>query len=405
MGKSKLQLYLALSSYLVGSLSSGIFTFILSLYILRLTGSSLAFSVILLLEPMALLVSSPFVGSVVDRAERKCVVIWAQSVSIGVVLVAIAAFSFVSTTQFQLIMAAFLVFCLTLCDNFQKVAYKAATVNLVEKTDYQRLIAGEQTVVALMMLLAPILGGILFPLLSLTQAMVVEIFGEALVLVLLAKLSFNAFGEKFVSSADNKRGRGFLLGLTYIGQDKILVALLLFGVLANLALSALIIGEPIVLLQQYHVSPKIYGGVEACLALGMILGSVLMEIFAVKGDKCSYTAKVGLLITVVFLMLALISFSDHRLWIIVIFAIGLGLLGIAICLANTPYMLHMRTKVDLKHQGRINATADAITSIALPVGLGLFGLLFNYFPAGLIFFGAGIVVLVASLWLAQQGNI
>lgn len=174
---------------------------------------------------------------------------------------------------------------------------------MVAQTDHQRLIAGEQLVVALMMLVAPILGGILFPVLTLQQAMLVEVVGEALVILLLAKLSFTAFGETFVPSNDEKDWHGFRRGLEYIGQDKILVALLSFGVLANLALSAVIIGEPVVLLQQQHLSTQVYGWIEASLALAMISGSALMGVFSVTGATRSYTAKVGFLITLVFVSL------------------------------------------------------------------------------------------------------
>lgn len=266
------------------------------------------------------------------------------------------------------------------------------------------MIAGEQLVAALMMLVAPILGGILFPVLTLQQAMLVEVVGEALVILLLAKLSFTAFGETFVPSNDEKDWHGFRRGLEYIGQDKILVALLSFGVLANLALSAVIIGELVVLLQQQHLSTQVYGWIEASLALAMISGSALMGVFSVTGATRSYTAKVGFLITLVLSLLALACLGEQRLWISVVFAVGLCLLGNAICLANTPYMLHMRTKVALKRQGRINATADALTSIASPVGLGLFGFLFKYLPAGTIFLAASLVVLLASIKLAKQGK-
>ncbi|MBD5069628.1 MAG: MFS transporter [Lactobacillus sp.] len=87
-------------------------------YILRVTGSSLAFSVILLLSPVALLVSSPFVGTIVDRTARKRVVLWAQSASILVVLVMYGAFSLVKAPLLQVVVAGSVVFCLTLCDNF-----------------------------------------------------------------------------------------------------------------------------------------------------------------------------------------------------------------------------------------------------------------------------------------------
>lgn len=404
MGKSKYQLVLSLSSYLAGNLSSGIFTFVLSLHIFHITSSSFAFAMILLLEPVALLLSSPFVGAIVDRNKRKSVVLLAQSTSVGVVLLAIVLFELVKATLGQVFMASALVFFLTVCDNFQKVAYRSATVNLVDREDHERLIVGEQLVSALMMLATPILGGMLYPILSLTQAMLVEMLGEVLVIVLLAKLSFTAFGKEFIPDVEAKNWHSFSKGLKYISQDQTLMALLFFGVLANLVLAAVIIGEPVVLLQQRHISTQVYGWIEACLAIGMIVGSVLVGVFRIKGDKRSYTAKVGMLITGIFLFLAMGSFVQQKLWIGIVFALSLCFLGCAICLANIPYTLHMRTKIDVQKQGRINATAGALISLASPIGLAVFGILFNFLSAETIFFCAGIVMLIVSLKLFRESK-
>ena len=104
-------------------------------------------------------------------------------------------------TRFQtplgsVIIAGTLAFWLTLCDDFQTIAYKASTLNLVAKDDHQKLIVGEQTISALMMLVAPILGGVLYPIFTLRQIMFCEIVGEALVFFSLLRLDFKAFGRE-----------------------------------------------------------------------------------------------------------------------------------------------------------------------------------------------------------------
>lgn len=171
MGKtgdfSKKQLHLSLGSYFIGNFSSGIFNFILSLYVLKVTDSSFSFSLILMLGPLATILGSPLVGQMVDRYPHKNIALGAQFSSILIVSLSMLLFTRFQTPLGSVIIAGTLAFWLTLCDDFQTIAYKASTLNLVAKDDHQKLIVGEQTISALMMLVAPILGGVLYPIFTL----------------------------------------------------------------------------------------------------------------------------------------------------------------------------------------------------------------------------------------------
>ncbi len=376
MGKtgdfSKKQLHLSLGSYFIGNFSSGIFNFILSLYVLKVTDSSFSFSLILMLGPLATILGSPLVGQMVDRYPHKNIALGAQLSSILIV---------------------------SLCDDFQTIAYKASTLNLVVKADHQKLIVGEQTISALMMLVAPILGGVLYPIFTLRQIMFCEIVGEALVFFSLLRLDFKAFGREARTDKQENILSGIVAGMGYIKEDRLLRTLLIFGVVANLVLTAVEVGDPIVLVKDLGVSAHTYGWIMSSLALGMIVGSVLMGNVKVAQGKCRFTAKVSFLMVISLLAMATVLLYKSTLLVSTVFTVSLFLLGLAICLANVPYALHMRTEVAMEKQGRINATSAAILELASPLGLFFFGTLFQYLAPGAIFFLASIILAGVGSWL------
>lgn len=403
MGKtkdfSKKQLHLSLGSYFIGNLSSGIFNFVLSLYVLKATDSSFSFSLILMLGPLATILGSPLVGQVVDRYPHKSIALAAQLSSILLVSLSMLLFTKFQTTLGIVLIAGALAFWLTLCDDFQTIAYKASTLNLVAKADHQKLITGEQTISALMMLVAPILGGVLYPVFTLKQIMFLEVVGEAWVFFSLLRLDFTAFGSETRTDKRENILSGSFAGLRYIKEDQLLKALLIFGVVANLVLTAVEVGDPVVLVKDLGVSAHAYGWIMSSLALGMIVGSILMGNIKVKQGKCRFTAKVSFLMVVSLLAMALVLLYSSTLLVSAVFTLSLFLLGSAICLANVPYALHMRTEVAVEKQGRINATAAAILELASPLGLFVFGTLFQYLSPGAIFFFASVILAVVGSWL------
>lgn len=403
MGKtgdfSKKQLHLSLGSYFIGNFSSGIFNFILSLYVLKVTDSSFSFSLILMLGPLATILGSPLVGQMVDRYPHKNIALGAQFSSILIVSLSMLLFTRFQTPLGSVIIAGTIAFWLTLYDDFQTIAYKASTLNLVAKADHQKLIVGEQTISALMMLVAPILGGVLYPIFTLRQIMFCEIVGEALVFFSLLRLDFKAFGREARTDKQENILSGIVAGMGYIKEDRLLRTLLIFGVVANLVLTAVEVGDPIVLVKDLGVSAHTYGWIMSSLALGMIVGSVLMGNVKVAQGKCRFTAKVSFLMVISLLAMATVLLYKSTLLVSTVFTVSLFLLGLAICLANVPYALHMRTEVAMEKQGRINATSAAILELASPLGLFFFGTLFQYLAPGAIFFLASIILAGVGSWL------
>lgn len=98
-----------------------------------------------------------------------------------------------------------------------------------------------------------------------------EIVGEALVFFSLLRLDFKAFGREARTDKQENILSGIVAGMGYIKEDRLLRTLLIFGVVANLVLTAVEVGDPIVLVKDLGVSAHTYGWIMSSLALGMIV--------------------------------------------------------------------------------------------------------------------------------------
>ena len=105
------------------------------------------------------------------------------------------------------------------------------------------------------------------------------------------------------------------------------------------------------------------------LALGMIVGSGFDGKCQSSAWKMSFYGKVSFLMVISLLAMATVVLYKSTLLVSTVFTVSLFLLGLAICLANVPYALHMALEVAMEKQGRINATSAAILELASPLGL------------------------------------
>ncbi|STY43475.1 H+ Antiporter protein [Listeria grayi] len=81
--QSQQQVFKFLLSMLTGNLGSSILTFIIGLLILKSTDSAIQFGISQVIGPLVALLLLPFTGSMIDKFDKKKVLIAAQFLSIG----------------------------------------------------------------------------------------------------------------------------------------------------------------------------------------------------------------------------------------------------------------------------------------------------------------------------------
>ncbi len=261
---------------LISLFGSKLTSFALGVWVYQNTGSVTQFALISFFTMLPGLVIFPLAGALVDRCDRRWVMIISDSVA-GLSTLCIALL--VVTGQLQIWHIYLAATISSLSSAFQWPAYAAATTLLVPKKHLSRASGMAQLSQALARFLSPICGGFLVILIQLRGVILLDLatFLFALVTLLIVKF------PKPKTTVTGKLGRGSLLqesiyGWSYIKARRGLMGLLMFFSIGNFAVSiAQVLFTPLVL---SFTSANVLGMVLSIGGSGMLIASIVMSIWA-----------------------------------------------------------------------------------------------------------------------------
>lgn len=261
------------SGQLVSTIGSGLTGFALGVWIYQETGSTMLFAMNMLAFAIPTLIMSPFAGALVDRYDRRWMMILSDTgAGLSTLVVAILLFTnnleiwhiFIATA----FNAAF--------TSFQWPAYSAVTSLLVPKEQLGRASGMVQIGQAVSQLLAPAAAGAMLVTVGLEGVILVDFvtFSFAVVTLLLVRV------PKPAATAEGEASKGTIwqeaaFGWKYIVSRSGLLGLLLVFAFFNLFSS--ITGPLIAPLILDMTSAEVLGILASIVGLGMLVGTLLMS--------------------------------------------------------------------------------------------------------------------------------
>lgn len=406
------KLYIIIS-HLFGRLGSGIFSFGIGLMILRETGSASNFGFSQIIGPVVSLLLLPLTGSVIDRLNHKKIVITAQICSIGGILLFLAADRTALLPRLSLIYILLTI--LAVADLFLETTYESSMVNMVAADDVQQILSIKQIVRTVCMIAAPILGALLYQLLSFEFFISLEIASEIITLLLVFGIHFYMFQESPKTEKDEAEQpealsglRGMLTmfkeGLDFIKASPMLNFLMIFSMLINFLIAGVTAGLPFVQIQVFRLTDTEYGITEAAFAAGLLAVSITLA-GRKEMDKPMYQA--WRLIMVVFgLLLGIAGLIYGRLPHTLNFGMLtalLAVLGGLIGMINIPLNLWSIKNIPSKMQGRVFNLMGTSSQLLMPLGILLFGFLLDYpVRSDLLFAVLAVAGMVLTFFLPRM---
>ena len=320
---------------LISLIGSGLTSFALAVWIFEQTGEATPFALTMLFAALPRILISPLAGVVVDRYNRRWVMILADTgdalVTLAVVLILL--FGTLQVWHIYLIALVSSIFAA-----FQEPAYTASISMLVPKKDLARANGMVQMGQALEMLLAPLAAGALFVTIGLPGIIMIDVgtYGFAIAALLLVHIPQPKKlqeGELEIRSL----WKDIRFGWSFLRARIGLLGLLFFFALVNFLLNfAAVVQGPMVL---SFTDARVLGILQTTLGAGMLLGSLVMSVWG--GPKKRIQAVFG------FIALAAIglAFAGIRPSPPIIGA-GLFLLTFSVPLASGPSQAIFQSKVD-----------------------------------------------------------
>ena len=364
--KNKLnrQFLILWTGQLLSKTGSGISAFAIGIYILNKTGSTTAFSMLLLAAFLPSVLLNPVGGIIADRKDRRFLIALGDSGSAAGVLI-IALSLFVNGNYILLFTGVSLI---SVFSALHSPAYKASATDMLDESLYSKAAGMMQLAEASKYIISPAVAALLSGKISLTAILGIDLV-TFIIAALTALLSRGSAENKRNYSANTGKKaftNDLISGILFILSKKEIVRLLsaitfitfLTGVLQVLFTPILISAS----------DSKTAGIVQSLSASGMIIGSIFISL---SGKKRDHIKSLKLSIAAAGLFFFMTGFCNG------IPAITLSAFCLYITLPsiNTDIDVLFRMKIDNGFQGRVWALISFITQTGMIVSFAAAGFL------------------------------
>ena len=369
---------------LVSVLASSMTQFALTIWAYQETGSATALGIINTSFIVPFLLLSPIAGVLVDRHNRKLMMMVSDLTAVTATAGILILNALGILEIWHLYIAAVIN---GLGNTFQWPAYSAAISTMVPKENYSRANGMMSLIESGPAVLAPILAGILLPIIKLTGILVIDVT-TFFVAIFALTLVHVPQPEKTVEGQAEGGGifREALYGFKYIFARRGLLGLLIFFIILNFIIGLSISLFSPFILERTDQSSEILGIVTSANAIGAVIGGLLISLWG-GFKKRMNSIFLGEALTGLFLLVIFGLGRSLPVWIV-----GVVIGGIFPIFTNGASQAIWQAKVAPDVQGRVFSARRMIAWSVGPITPILAGLLADYVtePA-----------MTGNTWLAQ----
>ena len=331
---------------------SGMTSFALGVHTYQQTGSATFFALITLFATLPGILISPLAGVVVDRFNRRTIMILSDT---GSALATLALALLFWSDHLALWHIYLLVGINSFCGGFQLPAAQAAITQLVPKAFYGRASGMIQMSRGMQFIVSPVLAGSLMGIIGLPGILMVDLATFLFGISLLLGIHIPSLDQAQSASGSSGWGTQIWDGVRYLAGRPGMVVLIGVIAVGNLMIGFLVVlVAPMILA---FTTEKVLGIMNSLSALGMMVGSVLVS---VKGLPKSLIPSLFLFMMIGGLGLAAMGFWTHPLPI----TVACFLFFFAMPFVNACQETIWRRKIEFDMQGRVFALTRMIVASA-----------------------------------------
>ena len=348
----------------ISLLGSQMVQFALIWWLTKTTESATVLTTATLVGILPSVVLGPFVGTLVDRWNRRKILIIADSSIAIVTLILVYLFSIELVDIWIIYLMLFL---RALGGGFHGPAMAASTSLMVPDEHLTRIQGVNQTLYAGLNIVSAPLGALLLDLLDVKGVLLIDVFSALFAIVPLFFISIPQPEKKSVSQEKNmikSVWQDFLEGLRYVKKWPGLLFLIVMALSINMIITPAFSLLPLLVRSHFGGDALQLGWLNSSFGIGAIVGGVLLGIWGGFKKKI-HTSLLGLILLAV--GLAVMGFTPGTLLPMAI--AGIFIVGIGIPLANGPLNAIVQAAVDPAMQGRVFTLLSSLATAMSPLGL------------------------------------
>jgi DHA3 family macrolide efflux protein-like MFS transporter len=363
------------------------------------TQSGVLMTIFTIATTIPLVLISPFGGVWADRYNKRFMVC-APDAFIAVITLVIAL-SFVFGAD-NLILLFTCTVVRTFGQGIQMPAVNALIPEIVPEKHLLRVNGINSSIQSVMFIASPALGGLFLSFLPIQSVLFVDvitaIIGIGIVLFLVkTPTEKKSISFRLENIAPNTKSYFADLkdGMKYIRTHSFLKRLFFLFAMFSILISPAALLTPLQVARDFGPQVWRLSALEVCFSAGMIVGGIIIASWGGFKNK---------VFTIAF-CLAFTAITTVGLGLATNFVLYLAITlieGLLLPFGETPIMTILQTKVDKEYMGRVFSVSTIIGSVAMPIGMCLFGPLGDIIKIDYLLIATGVLMVILSIIVATD---
>ncbi|AMO34060.1 MFS transporter [Lysinibacillus sphaericus] len=393
--KATYHLWTFTASKMIAMLGANVMAFGFSLYILAMTGSAMSFATNMICSVLPRALVAPLAGYVADNFSKKRTILLAQA---GTILTVGGLLIYTETVGMSVYAIYIATVFNTICSAFSGVTFSSAIATLVNPERLQRAMSFNQLSMSVAAIGGPVIGGMMYGFFNIDIFLMVNIVAYIMAFCLEATMDFKLYSTRGEDVKKEKVWEGLKGGFHYIKQRKVIKTIMWVALWINLFFSAIAVGGTYIIIELLKVKSTHFGFIEASGAAGMLIASLY---FATRPEVKAPLrfSKISLLLLAGSLALAIIplvtNFSYIAIvifYLIIYFIFAIFEMGI-----NMPIGVYMQKIISEEFRGRVFGLMETMAMSMMPIGMVVYGVLYDAIPATIILPVTSVIIMTISL--------
>jgi DHA3 family macrolide efflux protein-like MFS transporter len=349
----------------VSMIGSSLAQFAITWWLTKATGSATVLATATLVSTLPGVVLGPLAGVLVDRWNRRLLIMLADGVAALGAALLMLLFWAGTIAIWHLYVVAFV---RAIAGLFHFSSVQASTSLMVPEEQLARVAGLNQALQGVNMVVAPPLGALLLELLSLPWMMAIDVVTAFIAIGLVFLIDIPQPQVALPSTARPTIWADLGVGLRYIWQWPGLLFVLTLSSLLNFILNPAFSLLPILVTRHFRGNALQFATLDTTLGLGFIAGGLLLSVWGGFRRRI-YTVLVGLVGMSLGTLLIGIAPANGYWWAVG----GIAIFGVLNPIANGPFMAIVQAVVMPEMQGRFFSVLNSISQAMTPIGLLIAG--------------------------------
>ncbi|WDV47559.1 MFS transporter [Clostridiaceae bacterium M8S5] len=379
----------------ISSFGTEIYTYAISLYVLRLTGSGLSYASTYISKIIPVILFNPIGGVLADKLDKKKLIVIMDTCN-GLLFITLSVIAIKTRLTLPIILVS--IFISSTLTTIFNISIESAKPNIVSKDKLLSINSASRIISSSSIILGPVLGGLVFAFIKIEFFMIVN--GVSFIISAIIELAIVFKSSKQISN-DLNIIEDIKEGLNYIYSNKGIINLFMLFIILNFSLTfGISIPMPYIVDQVLELGSKTLGIIQSGFPIGMIVGSFMIKKLLKENNYTKVLVITSLLIAVGMIIFGLPLlrrnlFSDmfyiSFIWII------LFLLGGSVACIDIPYFYLLQKRIPEYIRGRVISTGICFIKTSVPLASLLAGICLDFTPEYILPISSGTLLLFYSI--------